>query len=310
MLQINDDQKHVLKSYKIRAISLLSKFISSDKYIRFQFKNRTGKKLDLKNAKTFNEKLQVYKLNYHNELMHKCVDKIEVRDFVKEKLGSEKANNILIPLIAYADNLESIDWDSLPNKFIIKLSNGSSFNKIISDKKSANRKYIIDLFAKYSKIDYYAYGREWAYKDVKNRVLIEELLEFGDTIPDDYRFFCFNGNVEFITVDSNSIIDGVKNTNYTRNIYDKNWNKLDATIRYPNNPKLEPKPTRLPEMIEIAEKLSAEFPHARIDFYYFDNKIYFGEVTFYHASGYQKINPEEFNLKIGNLFEVEAKNEF
>ncbi|MGT2910903.1 ATP-grasp fold amidoligase family protein [Streptococcus cameli] len=304
MLHINDDQKHILKAYKIRFISAISKFLSSEKYIKFQYKNRTGKQLNLLNPQTYNEKLQLYKLQYHNELMHQCVDKIEVRDFVIDKLGFKRANEILIPLLAYGDSIESIDWDKLPNKFIVKLSNGSSFNKIIPDKNSFDKLKISKLFGLYSKIDYYAYGREWAYKDVKNRVLVEELLEFGDAIPDDYRFFCFNGKVEFITVDSNSVIDGIKNTNYTRNIYDRQWNKLDASIRYPNNPNLETRPERLTEMIDIAEKLSSEFPHARIDFYYFDNKIYFGEITFYHASGYQKIEPNEFDIRIGKLFEI------
>ena len=296
--------KPFLKTIRIKMYEYIFFFLSDEKYVKIQYRLRTKKKLDLNNLTTFNEKLQGYKLTYKNELMHQCVDKIAVRDYLTEILGEEQATNILIPLLDYKDKIEEINFEKLPEKFILKLSNGSSFNKIVYNKSTENINKIKKDFNFYSKAEYFYYGREWAYKNVENRFLIEELLDFNGEIPDDYRFFCFDGKVEFITVDSNSISDGEKNTNYNRNIYDVHWKPIDAEINYERSSKEVNKPKKLKEMIEIAEKLSKPFPHVRVDFYYFNEKIYFGELTFYHASGYQEFRPLSFSERIGTTFNI------
>lgn len=296
--------KPYLKTIRIVIYKYLFYFISDKRFLKIQYYLRTKKKLDLTSTITFNEKIQDYKVNYKNELMKICVDKIEVRKYVEESLGEKQAREILIPLLAYSENINEINFEALPSKFILKLSNGSSFNKIVYDKDNTDINKIKREFKFYSLAEYYYYAREWAYKGVKNRFLVEELLDFKGNIPDDFRFFCFEGNVEFITVDTNSISDGAKNTNYNRNIYDRDWNPINGEINYKRGDHEVLKPEKLKELIEIAEKLSKPFPHVRVDFYYFDNRIYFGELTFYHASGYQEFRPLEFAKQVGALLQV------
>ena len=123
--------------------------------------------------------------------------------------------------------------------------------------------------------------------------------------PDDYKFFCFDGEVKMITVDLESVINGVKSPYRYRNLYDKDWNMIEGFIGYPNKTDHKiPKPEKLKEMIDIAEKLSADFPAVRVDFYYFDSKFYFGELTFYHASGYQNIQPYELEEQMGKWIKI------
>ncbi|NKC59757.1 hypothetical protein HED34_07225 [Vagococcus fluvialis] len=293
--------KTYLKTFRIIFYKYMFCFFSDEKFIKVQYFMRTKEKLPVE-RKTFNEKIQSYKIEYKNDLMKQCVDKIEVRQYIKNVLGDDVADKILIPLLDFNDNIEQIEFEKLPSKFILKLSNGSSFNKIVYKKEKENLKKIKRDFKFYSKAEYFYYGREWAYKNVKNRFLVEELLDFDGQIPDDYRFFCFNGKVEFITVDTNSVVGGQKNTNYNRNIYDRDWNPVDAEINYPKAKKDVSKPIKLMELVDIAEKLSKPFPHVRVDFYYFNEKIYFGELTFYHASGYQEFRPNKFALEVGDKF--------
>ena len=305
----NDELAYRLKAFKIRSFGIITKIMSDKLFIKTQYLFRTKKRLNLDNPKTFNEKLQWYKLNYHNPILNKCVDKIDVREYVREKLGSAEADEILIPMIDFYDKVEDINFSVLPNEYIVKLSNGSSFNYICFNNDDINKSKIKSRFSNWIKLDYFSYGREWAYKDVKNRILIEQLLKpSSGEHPQDYRFFCFDGEVEFITVDSNSVENGVKNSNYNRNIYDKNWQLINARIQYPQNDKLDDKPDKLASMIKMAEKLSENFPQVRVDFYYFDEKIYFGELTFYHASGYQKIEPKEFDDYISSKFLIDGEH--
>ncbi|MFW3587251.1 ATP-grasp fold amidoligase family protein [Vagococcus fluvialis] len=294
--------KPFLKTIRIIVYKYLFFMLSDEQFIKIQYKIRTKSKLNIKNPTTYNEKIQNYKIEYKNPIMKKCVDKIEVRNFVHERLGKDRAEEILIPLLWSSETTQNIDFDKLPNQFILKLSNGSSFNKIVYDKNKVNTYWLKAMFNFYSKAEYYYYGREWAYKDIKNRFLIEELLDFKGKIPNDYRFFCFNGKVKFITVDSNSITKGAKNTNYNRNLYNTEWEELQSEIHYEKASKGIEKPKKLKEMLEISELLSEGFPHVRVDFYYFDEKIYFGELTFYHASGYQEFRPFEFGREVGDYF--------
>lgn len=301
----NDEVAYRLKAVAIRASMINKYFINDRKFIEKQYKRRTGEKLDIDNPITYNEKLQWMKLFYKNPLLNKCVDKYLVREYVHKKLGED---NILIPLIGVYNNVNEINFDQLPDNFIMKLTNGSSFNHICYKKTDKEIKKIKSKFRNWIKLDYYSYGREWAYKNVKNRILCEELLTpSSGNPPEDFRFFCFNGKVKVISVDIDSVVNGVKNSNYFRNLYTCEWERIDARIEYPNKVGYDvPKPKRLEDMVRIAEKLSEDFPAVRVDLYYFDEKIYFGELTFYHSSGYQKFEPRSFAEEMGSFIDIES----
>lgn len=292
----------VLKVINIKLAVILNSLYSDEKFIIRQYKRRTGKVLDINNPKTFNEKIQWLKINYKNEIMHACVDKYEVRNIVKEKIGED----ILIKNYGVWDKFEDINFDELPNEFILKLTNGSSFNYICTNKTKREIRKMRRRFKMWQKVDYYKYAKEWAYKGVKNRIICEELLKpSSGEPPNDYRFFCFNGKVHCFSVDYDSVVNGIKTSDYKRNIYTVDGNKMDAVIKYPNKKEIkEEKNALIKKMIEYAEILSKGFPQARIDFYCFDGKIYFGEITFYHASGYQKMYPASFEVELGALIQL------
>ena len=291
------------KYLKLQLASNLLKIIPDGLYLKMQYRLKTKEVLNLKQPITYNQKIQWIKLNYRNPILKKCVDKYEVRSYVEDKIG----NSTLIPLIGLYSSVDEIRFEELPKKFIVKLTNGSSCNYISYKKNKQDIVNIKKVFNKWLRTDYYSLGREWAYKDVKNRIIIEELLQTVDgSQPEDYRFFCFNGRVEYVTVDYDSVVDGIKTSNYKRNIYDRNWKTINGTIKYPNDKskKIDIAPG-LNTMIKYAEKLSKPFPHVRVDLYYFDNKIYFGELTFYHASGYQKIEPRSLDEQMGALIDIQ-----
>lgn len=301
-IKSNDEIAYRLKGSKIFFMQKFAWVISDRNFIKIQYRLKTGIKVNLDNPNTYNEKLQWMKLNYKEKLLNTCVDKYLVRDYVENIINKE----ILIPILGVYEKIDDVDFDILPDKFVMKLNNGSSFNYICISKNEKEIKNIKSRFKFWMKLNYYSYGREWAYKDVKNKIICEKLLEpSSGEPPQDFRFFCFKGKVKFITVDSNSVIDGVKNSNYNRNLYDTDWKLIDATIQYPQNGTMEPKPNRLTEMLIMAEKLAANFPAVRVDFYYFDDKIYFGELTFYHGSGYQAIEPSNFAAKMANWLSLE-----
>ena len=306
VLKKSDELSWRLKLVNMHYNLMKSKHDNDKEFIRKQYYSRTGKKLNLKNPVTFNEKLQWLKLYYHNPLLHTCVDKYAVRDYVKKKLDG-KYGNILIPCYGVYDDIDEVDFSKLPREFIMKLTNGSSFNYICYHKNRKEIKKMKTRFRHWCKQDYYTYGREWAYKGVPNRIVVEKLLKPSNgNPPEDFRFFCFDGKVKAISVDIDSVINGVKQANYYRNIYDSNWNRIKGRIEYPNKEDADvPKPKQLETLVAIAEKLSEDFPAVRVDLYYFDEKIYFGELTFYHSSGYQNFEPEEFAVWMGSFIEIE-----
>lgn len=302
-LKKNDEIAYRLKLINMDYNRLKSKHDDDRTFIQKQYKRRTGMSLDLDNPVTFNEKLQWLKLYYRNPLLHKCVDKYAVRNYVKEKLGN---TDILIPCYGVYDSIEDISFDLLPNTFIMKLTNGSSFNYVCKYKSPKEIKKMKTRFKKWCRQDYYTYGREWAYKGVPNRIIVEKLLKptIGNP-PEDYRFFCFDGKVRAISVDIDSVVNGIKQAEYYRNIYDSDWKRIPGQIEFPNKEGYDvPRPKQLPRLLKIAETLSEDFPAVRVDLYYFDEEIYFGELTFYHSSGYQNFTPKEFAVQMGNWLDL------
>lgn len=291
--------KKLLKSQSLRLKVLdFFEFLPDESMIRLQYAIRFNRRLNLKKPVRFSEKLQWYKINYRTPLMTKCVDKVAVRDFVKER-GLSK---ILTKKYAVYNKYEDIDFDLLPDSFVAKYNNGAQRNLIIKDKLSINKDKFNSLLGSWLANPLGTLGREWAYYGVTGKILVEEYIEpdkSGDLI--DYKFFCFNGEPKFLYVLENRFSnDGLKH-----GIYDVDFNKLNvyrSDIKKANNEIC--KPEGFSKMLEIAKVLSAGFPHVRVDLYNIDGRIIFGELTFYNGSGYLSYTPDSFDYEVGKMFDL------
>lgn len=296
--------KSIIKSQALRRkILRMLSFIPDKPMIKLQYRMKMGRKLDLKNPKRFTEKLQWYKLYYKNPLMIQCVDKYDVREYVKSK-GLE---NILIPCYGVFDSADDIDWDSLPNQFVMKDTLGGGGNSVIivKDKTKEDIGELKRRAAEWTRIKAHVKsdGREWPYYSGKNhRIIIEQFINSGSSKVGliDYKFFCFGGSTEFIYV----MGDRRVGERVRVRLVDRNFNWLSVTrvgdedlgeVEEPKNYKI---------MLKVAEKLAEEFPHVRVDLYNIDGEIRFGELTFYNASGYMMYKPDEFDIIAGDYFQI------
>ncbi|MDX1259490.1 ATP-grasp fold amidoligase family protein [Exiguobacterium sp. K1] len=290
------DYKKIIKSQKMRFKILdLLKIVPDDIMIKTQYKIKLGRKLNLEQPNRFSEKLQWYKLNYRNNLLTKCADKYAVREYIKEK-GLE---NILVENYGTFDKADDIDFDVLPNKFIIKTTNGSATNFICKNKAKFNKNEVLQTLNEWSGRNIFASGREWSYKGIESKIIVEELLEDKSNGFDginDYKIMCFNGKAEFV------VLDVDRNIGHKRNIYTTKWDRIDVSTDYPNINREIVKPQGLEEMIKIAEILSADFPFVRVDLYWVNEKVYFGELTFYPWTGYIQFHPDSFDYEMGKKF--------
>lgn len=260
-------------------------------YLQILYKIRTKMKLNLQNPKTYNEKLQWLKLYDHNPIYKKLVDKYEVRRYVTDTIGE----SYLIPLLGVWKSFDEIEFNKLPNQFVLKCTHDSGSVIICKDKDTLNVKKTKKKLNKCMNRDYFYLGREWPYKNIKPRIIAEEyMVDESGTQLKDYKIFCFHGKPKMIEVDFDRF------TGHKRNLYDTDWNYLDVEIKYPTHPEIKiAKPKELNTMLMLAEKLASVYPHVRVDFYTFDNSIYFSEITFFHASGMGKITPQQFAEEMG-----------
>ena len=274
------------------------KLVSDETYIRRQYESRLKRKLNLEAPTLYNEKVQHTKLYYRDARLKKLVDKYECREYVSETIGSK----YLAGLYGVYNSVDEIPFDKLPDKFVMKLTNGSSCNYICTQKSDEDIKRIKSRFKKWLKIDSYMIGREWAYKDVPNRIICEEFLESDEPYGlNDYKLFCFNGEPRMIQVDY------ARFTDHKRNLYTPEWEFIDEKVAYENDPNADiKKPENLEEMLECARKLSKGFPHVRVDFYSIGNRLVFGEMTFYHGAGYLKFENEEYERELGSYWELKV----
>ena len=293
------DYKKIIKNQdtRFKILKLLS-FIPDKIMVKLQYRIKTGRKLNLKNPQRYTEKLQWYKLNYRNPLMTKCADKYTVREYVENKgLGY-----ILNELYGVYDNVNEIDFDKLPNKFVLKTTNDSDTNIFCKDKVNSDLEEIKKKMDKKMKERaQIPLAREWAYNNSKRRIICEKLLEDKDTKDNsinDYKFLCFNGKPEFIVYDVDRYLG------HKRNFYDTTWKYLNISSDCPNFGDIVERPEKLEEMLEIAKILSENFPAVRVDLYCVQNKIYFGELTFYPWSGYVKFEPDKFDFVLGEKFNL------
>lgn len=263
------------------------KFLQKKYYISF------NKKLNLTNPTTFNEKLQWLKLYNKKDIYTQMVDKYLVKDYVTGIIGP----NYIIPTLGIYNNYDEIDFDKLPNQFVIKCTHDSGGLVVVDNKNFFDREKALNKIKKSLKNNYFYSGREWPYKNVKPRIIIEKYM--GENL-NDYKIFCFNGEPKFTLVCSNRC-GNEKNTDF----YDNDWNLLPFTREnHINNPNGIKKPKKLNEMLDIARKLSQNIPFVRIDLYDIKKCIYFGEMTFFPSSGFEGFRPYEWDKKIGDMLDL------
>ena len=273
-------------------------FIPDKLYLKLMYKIKMNKNLDLKNPQTFNEKLQWLKLYDRKDIYTKLVDKYEVRDYISETIGKE----YLIPLIGVYDKFDDIDFSKLPNQFVIKCNHDSGSVVICKDKKNFDIKEAKKKINSALRKNYYYNGREWPYKNVKRRIIIEKYLNELDTGDvRDYKFFIFNGKFAYSFVCS----DRFNDLKFT--FYDREGKFLDIKQGGCLNDSDVSKPVNYQKMIKLAEKLAKDTIQLRVDFYEINDKIYFGELTFYDSSGFAAFEPEEWDLKIGGWLKLPKK---
>ncbi|HHF0523060.1 TPA: ATP-grasp fold amidoligase family protein [Vibrio alginolyticus] len=276
---------------------------SDEELMKRQFKNYQDYSLDLESPKTLNQKLQWLKLNDRTPLHTICADKINVRSYIEKKLGSKEN---LIDLLKVYNSPFEITKESLPNsKFVIKSSHYCGDYFIVRDKNNLDLDEVKNKFIKTLNCNIYHHGREWQYKHVPRKIIVERLLEDErGRIPNDIKIHCFNGEPKFIYLSVDR-----EGGNY-RNIYDVNWNVLDFswTRKGKDITKFNIKPMSKPELLDealsIARKLSSEFKYLRVDLYFVNGKIYIGELTFHQGSGYDRILPHEWDEKLGELLDL------
>lgn len=264
-----------------------------EEYLKKVFRTRMGKELDLEHPSTFNEKLQWLKLHDRLPQYTMMVDKYLVRNYIREQLGEE----YLIPLLGVWDSPEEIDFAALPDQFVLKCNHNSGLGMCIcKDKSNLDIGKVKKELHRGLAQDYYLTGREWPYKNVPRKIICEKFMtDNGDELAD-YKIHNFNGVPKLILV----CRDRFQKQGLTEDFYSDTWEHLK--VKRPEHPNAKhdiPKPEELEEMLRLSKTLSKNIPFVRTDFYIIDHKVYFGEITFYPASGFSKFEPEEWDEILG-----------
>lgn len=292
--------KKIMKNpYKIFGAStkyFKYKYLPDDIYLKLLYRCFYNKKLNLRNPQTFNEKLQWLKLYDRNPMYTKLVDKYEVKKYVSSLIGED----YIIKTLGVWDSFNDIDFKKLPDKFVIKCTHDSGGVVVVKDKNKMDINAVKLKLEKCLKKNFFYMGREWPYKNVTPRIIVEELIE-DNTHKElkDYKLMCFNGKVECSFVCSDRFSGDLRVT-----FFDREWRKMPFERHYPKADYNIDKPVKYEEMIKIAEILSHNIPFVRMDFYEVEGKIYFGEFTFYPGSGFEEFTPEEWDYKLGNLIKL------
>ena len=275
----------------------LSRLIPDRIYLQIVYFRHFKKFIDFDNPKTFNEKIQWLKLNYRKEEYTNLVDKYRVKQYITKLIGEE----YVIPTLGVWKNVDDIDFKSLPEKFVLKCNNDSGGIVICKNKKDFDEVKAKSFLKERLKNNGYWYGREWPYKNVKPCIIAEKYME--DSISKDlkdYKFFCFNGSMEFFDIDIDRFIE------HRSNYYDRNGNFLPFGKTYcpPDYTKKIEMPKNLGKMIELAETISHNTVLSRIDLYEIDGQVYFGEITFYPGSGFSPFTDEKWDYKLGDMIDL------
>lgn len=268
-------------------------FLSDRSFLKFIYRLRMGKPLNLSSPQTFNEKLQWLKLYNHCPQYTNMADKIVMRDYVKAKIGDGHT----VPLLGVWDSFNDIDFDTLPNEFVLKTNHDSGNYIICRDKSSLDLKEAKKKMEHSLKRNYYSRTREWQYKEIKRKIFAEELLDSGNILTD-YKFFCFWGKPEFMYIEKET------DDNPSQAIFDMDLNVVPFSMDDEKTKVLPAIPSVFNEMAEMASKLSQDIPFLRVDMYYVKDTIYIGEVTFFHYGGFIPFNPPEWDYKIGEKLDI------
>lgn len=274
-------------------------YILPDKlYIGMKFKKNIGKWPNFKDPKTFNEKIQWLKLNDKNPEYIKMVDKHEAKKYAAGMIGEE----YILPEYGVWNSFDEIDFDLLPEQFVLKTTHDCAGVVICKDKASFDREKAKKFLNNHLNSNYFYEGREWPYKSIKPRIIAEKYIEDGNNGLNDYKVFNFNGEPDLIQVDFDRF------TEHKKNLYTTDWELCDFSFNYPSHPEIEIlKPTNLDEMLRISRILAKDIPYVRIDFYEVKDKLYLGEITFYPASGFGKFNPEKYDRILGDKINLHKK---
>lgn len=278
--------------------------LSDKTYLKIMYFYHMKKRLNFGNVTTFNEKLQWLKLHDRKEIYTTMVDKYEVKKYVADLIGGE----YVVPTYGIYESYNEIDFDVLPNQFVLKVTHygGSRGVFIIKDKNTINYSNIENEIEKLLKENLYNYSREWPYKNVKPRIIIEKYMKNEDEEElKDYKLFCFNGKPKIILVCS----ERFSSSNMCETWFDEDWNLMDIIEGNHRVDKNIKPPQSFKKMKYLASQLSKNIPFVRIDFYEVNSKIYFGEMTFFPASGFEKFEPKEWDKKLGEMIDLEKIKE-
>lgn len=275
------------------------RFLPDKLYIQLYYRLRVGKPLNIKNPTTLNEKLQWLKFNYRFPLQSIVSDKLLVRDYVAEKIGSE----YLIPLFGAWEKYDDINFEKLPEKFVLKCNHDSGGLVICTDKGKLDYIKTRNKLEKSLKSNFFYIGREYQYKNIKPRIICEQFISDNGKIPTDYKIYCFNGIPDVILVCRDRFSKNTHRASYL--FFDQNWNFLPLDKGDDELGEVDvAKPKNLDKMIEIARKLSEDFLFARIDLYNIDGRIYFGEITLSPNSGFDPDIKYETDLMFGEKLKI------
>ncbi len=291
------------KAFMAALIERFNCLFGDEKYLRLLFKYRMGYPLNLNNPQTYSEKLNWLKLYDRNPLYTKLVDKYEVKKFVAEKAGEQ----YIIKTLGIWDKPESIQWDILPRQFVLKTTHGGGNSGVIvcKDKDVLDKDLVVKRLNVAMKQNLYKDSREWPYKNVPKRIIAEEFIEDEATKElRDYKFFCYDGKVEYLFIGSERQKPG---EDVKFDFFDKDFNHLVLKQGHPNSKTLPEKPSQFEKMKEIASKLSVGIPHVRVDLYEANGQVLFGEMTFYHFGGVVPFEPNEWDYKFGECLQLPQK---
>lgn len=291
------DYRNIIKNRELRLklINLL-RFIPDEPYLKMVYWIKTGKRLNLKDPRTFCDKLNWLKLHDFQPGYTRLADKIAVREHLKEILGED----ICLPMLGAWEHYDDIDFDALPDKFVMKCNHDSGSVKIIKDKSTMDHAALREFYEGRLKLNPFVLGREYPYKEIKPMILVEKFManKNGRDIRD-YKFLCFDGVPKYMFVISD------RSTDCRSDFYDMEFNRLPIVDTYPMSDEPMEKPEFFDEMVNLVTRLAQGFRTIRIDLYEIDGKIYFGEYTFYDGGGFWPKEPEEWEYTMGDLIRLD-----
>lgn len=293
------DSARTAKSLAKAVVSYLPDPIGTSVVILLKFHRDFGRYPNILAPKTFNEKVQFRKMFDRRQHLSVWADKYAVRDYVSGRIGKA----VLPELYYVTSDPSDIPFDRLPEKYVVKPTHGSGWLQIVRDGARVDRQELIRHCKRWLSMNYFKQTREWAYKNITPRIIVEELLDDGTgAVPPDFKFFVFDGKARVIQVDTD------RHANHKRSYYDTDWNRIDCRVRHPNCEASLPSPARLSTMIRYAEALSDNTDFVRVDLYEVNGKVYFGELTNTPGSGFSPFVPAAFDVDLGRFWNVNVRS--